>query len=138
VKLVIDASIGIKQILPESDSAKALQIQSDFRRGIHEILAPDLYFVEVSNVLTMAARTGKISAADLPYAFGDMIRYQPVIHNTTTCLHSAFNIASKLQVSVYDAIYLALSRQENCPLLTADHKLINAAKGFSFLTLDQI
>lgn len=138
MKLVIDASIGIKQILPESDSAKALQIQSDFRRGIHELLAPDLYFVEVSNVLTMAARRGKISAADLPYAFGDMIRYKPVIHNTTTCLYAAFNIASKLQVSVYDAIYLALSRQENCPLLTADHKLINAAKGFAFLTLDQI
>lgn len=138
MKLVIDASIGIKQILPENDSAKALQLYSDFRKGIHELLAPDLYFVEISNVLTMAARKGKIPEADLPYAFGDMIRYQPVIHNTTSFLYGAFNIASQIRVSVYDAIYLAMSKQENCPLVTADQKLINAAPGFSFLTLDQI
>ena len=73
MKLVIDASIGIKQIIPEHNSAKALQLLSDFRQGIHELLAPDLYFVEISNVLTMAARNGKIPATDLLYAFGDMI-----------------------------------------------------------------
>ena len=138
MKLIIDSSIGVKTIIPEHDSAKAWQLQSDRRKGIHELLAPDLYLLEVSNILISAHRAGKVSAMDLPFTYVEMFRQQPVICPVTAYLPSAFKIASQIRVSMYDAIYLAMSQQENCPLITADQKLINAAPGFSFLTLDQL
>jgi predicted nucleic acid-binding protein len=138
VKLVIDSSIGIKTIYPEPDSRKALQLRDDFRKGIHQLLAPDLYFLEVGNFLVMAARTGKIPAADLPFVYSEVIRHQPIICPTQASFPRAFAIASQIRVSIYDAIYLALSEEEQCPLVTADQKLINAAPGFSFVTLDQL
>jgi predicted nucleic acid-binding protein len=138
VKLVLDSSIGVKTIIPEHDSAKAWQLQSDRRKGIHELLAPDLYLLEVSNILISAHRSGKVAVQDLPFTYLEMFRQQPVISPVTTYLPNAFKIASQIRVSVYDAIYLAMSQQESCLLITADQKLINAAPGFSFLTLDQL
>lgn len=138
MKLVIDSSIGIKTVYPEPDSPKALQVRDDFRKGIHQLFAPDLYFLEVGNFLVMAARTGKIPVADLPFAYSEVIRHQPIICPTPASFPRAFEIASRIRVSLYDAIYLALSEEEQCPLLTADQKLINAATGFSFLTLDPV
>ncbi len=138
VKIIIDSSIGVKTIIPEHDSAKAWQLQGDVRKGIHELLAPDLYMIEISNILISAHRTGKIPAKDLPFTYLELFRQQPIIFSATAYLPGAFKIASQIRVSVYDAIYLAMSQQENCPLVTADQKLINAAPGFSFLTLDQI
>jgi predicted nucleic acid-binding protein len=138
VKLVIDASIGIKAILPEQDSAKALQLRDDFRKGIHQLFAPNLYFLEVGNVLVMAARTGKFPVADLPFTYSELIRYQPIICPSTSLFPRAFAIASQIRVSLYDATYLALSEEERCPLLTNDQKLITAAKGFSFISLNDL
>ncbi|MEI8021737.1 MAG: type II toxin-antitoxin system VapC family toxin [Schlesneria sp.] len=138
MKLVIDASIGIKAILPEQDSAQALQLRDDFRKGIHQLFAPDLYFLEVGNVLVMAARAGKFPVADLPFTYSELIRHQPIICPSTSLFPRAFAIASQIRVSLYDATYLALSEEEGCPLLTNDQKLINAAKGFSFISLNDL
>lgn len=138
MKLVIDSSIGIKTIFPEHNSDKALRLRDDFRKGIHQLLAPDLYFLEVGNFLVMAGRTGKIPVADLPFAYSEIIRHQPIICPSPASFPRAFSIASRIRVSIYDALYLALSEEESCPLVTADVKLINAAPGFSIMTLDDL
>ena len=138
MKLVIDASIGVKTILQEHNSSKGLQLRDDFRHGIHELFAPDFYFLEIGNVLVIAARNGKIPAKDLTLFYGDLIRHQPIICPSTSLFPRAFQIASQFRVSIYDATYLALSEEEGCPLLTADSGLINAAPGFSFLSLDDL
>ncbi len=138
MKLVIDANVGISAALKEINSAKALQLRDDFRKGIHQLFAPDLYFLEVGNVLVMAARTGKILTSDLPVLYADLLWHQPIICPSTSLFPRAFAIASQIRVSVYDAIYLALAEQENCPLVTADVKLINAAQGFTTVTLDSL
>lgn len=138
VKLVIDANIGVKAILKESNSAKALQLRQDSRKGIHQLFAPDLYFLEVGNVLVMASRSGKIPATDLPLFYADLIRHQPIICPSTALFPRAYSIASRIQVSVYDAIYLALSEHEGCPLVSDDAKLMNAAQGFSVIPLDSL
>lgn len=138
MKLVIDASIGVKALLQEHNSSKAWQLCDDFRKGIHQLFAPDLYFLEVGNVLVMAQRSGKITQNDLLLFYGDLIRNQPIIAPSTSLFPRAFDIAARIRVSLYDATYLALAEQESCPLLTEDVKLINAAHGFSTLTLDSL
>lgn len=66
MKLVIDAHVGLCALLPEANSAKAQQLLADSRKGIHQLFAPGLYFVEVGNVLVHKAKVGLIPKADLP------------------------------------------------------------------------
>lgn len=135
MKLVIDASIGVKTLLAEPGAQEALQLRDDFRRGIHELLAPDLYFLEIGNVLINACRAGRITQADLPVLYADLLYHQPIIAPTPSLFPRAFEIASQIRVSIYDATYLALSEQEQCPLISDDAKLIKAATNYPIITL---
>lgn len=100
------------------------------------MLAPDLYAAELSNAAVLAARNGIIPETDLPIVYGEIITNLPYIYQIMSLLPKAYSIASQVRVSIYDAIYLSLSDQEGCPMLTDDQKLIKNAPGFSFLTLD--
>jgi hypothetical protein len=42
MKHVLDASVGIKWVMNEIDSAKARQLRDDFRSRIHDLIAPRL------------------------------------------------------------------------------------------------
>lgn len=41
MKLVLDASVGLKGMLPEDDSDKAIALGLDDQSGVHELVAPD-------------------------------------------------------------------------------------------------
>jgi predicted nucleic acid-binding protein len=56
MKYVLDASVGLKFVLKEPDSPNALILRDEFRRGLHELLVPDIYPVEVAHALTRAER----------------------------------------------------------------------------------
>ena len=43
MKYVIESSVGVKWVIPEVDSAKALRLCDDYRIGVIELLAPDFY-----------------------------------------------------------------------------------------------
>jgi predicted nucleic acid-binding protein len=58
MKSVLDASVAVKLVLPEHDSAKALALEADFRNQIHDLIAPDTFPVEVAHALTKAERRG--------------------------------------------------------------------------------
>ena len=135
MKLVIDANIGLSALIPEPDTAQALQLFADFRNGIHELFTPDLYLLEVGNILVNAARSGKIPQSGLPVLFAELMRTQPMIYPSTSLFPRAYAIASNIPVSVYDAVYLALSEREGCPLVTNDAKLANAASNFTTVSL---
>ena len=56
MKYVLDASVALKWVLTEADSAKAISLRDDFRKQLHEFLAPDVFPVEVAHALTRAER----------------------------------------------------------------------------------
>ena len=55
MKYVLDASVALKWVLTEPDSAKALSVRDDFRKQVHELLAPDVFPVEVGRPTPRAA-----------------------------------------------------------------------------------
>jgi predicted nucleic acid-binding protein len=61
MKYVLDSSVALKWVLPELDSAKALRLRADFQAGLHELIAPDIFPVEVGQALTKAERRKTIS-----------------------------------------------------------------------------
>jgi predicted nucleic acid-binding protein len=43
MKFVLDASVALKWVLPEADSAKAIALRENYRKGVHELIAPDIF-----------------------------------------------------------------------------------------------
>jgi predicted nucleic acid-binding protein len=64
MRYVLDSSVALKWVLPEPDSAKALRLRAEFQAAVHELLAPDVFPVEVGDALTRAERRGLIPVGD--------------------------------------------------------------------------
>jgi hypothetical protein len=71
--------VGLKWLLKETDSDKALRIRDEFRRQLHDLLAPDVFPVEVAHSLTRAERQGRITTAEGRSHFSDMIVTLPTL-----------------------------------------------------------
>jgi predicted nucleic acid-binding protein len=128
MKYVIDTSVAFKWALAETDSDKAILLRDDFRNGIHEFRAPDLFPTEIGNSLLTAERRGRIQPGDWPIFFNDIMLYCPVLHDAAPFLPRSYEIASLIQASIYDSLYIALAESESCELVTADDKLFRKAQ----------
>ncbi len=134
MKLVLDSNVAVKWVLNESDSPKALRLRDDFVQQIHELLAPDVFPVEVAHALSRAERKGILVPPQGATGLAKILQVLPYLHESLTLIPRAFEISSKARVGVYDCLYVALAEQENCELVTADKKLVKNLKGsFQFI-----
>jgi predicted nucleic acid-binding protein len=80
MKLVLDSSVAIKWVLPERDTPKAVRLRNEFRQGAHELLAPDVFPVEVGHALTRAERRGVIRPPAAIKRLNNVLSYPPVLY----------------------------------------------------------
>jgi predicted nucleic acid-binding protein len=52
MKYILDSSVAVKWVLPEVDSDKADHQRDAFIQTIHELLAPEVFHVELAHALT--------------------------------------------------------------------------------------
>jgi predicted nucleic acid-binding protein len=135
MKYVLDSCVAVKWFLAEIDSAKAIQLRDEFNQQIHELLAPDVFPVEIAHALSRAERRGLIQPIDGSQYLSDLLAYLPTLHASLTLLPRAYEISSQARIGVYDCLYVALAEREGCGFLTADSRLVNSLKpAFSFIT----
>src|SRR5437870_1415630 len=120
MKRVIDSSVAFKWVVPETDSDKALLIRDDFRNGLVELLAPDVFPIEVSHALTRAERQVRIPVGSALPLLRDILITLPLLHLSLPILLRAVEISSQMRVGVYDCLYVALAEREKCDFVTAD------------------
>jgi predicted nucleic acid-binding protein len=125
MRYVLDSSVALKWVLPEPDSAKALQLRTDFQAGVHELHAPDVFPVEVGHALTRAERRGIIPVGDADVHLLNILSSAPQLHPALPFLRRGVAIASAARVGVYDCLYVALAEHEACQMVTADVRLVN-------------
>ncbi len=123
---VLDASVAVKWLLPEPDSAKAVALRDDFLNGIHQFFAPDTFPIEVAHAHTRAERKGIIAPLEATLRLADILTAAPTLHGYLALLPRAVELSSQTRIGVYDCLYVALAERERCELLTADAKLLNA------------
>jgi predicted nucleic acid-binding protein len=123
-RLVVDASIGIKWIIQEEDSADARLCQY-----VQKLLVPPLFWIETANALTTKVRSAMLTAEAALLARRDLC-LAPVVTVETTqdMIDQAMTLASAMAHPIYDSVYLALAVSEKCSLLTADARFLRAAK----------
>jgi predicted nucleic acid-binding protein len=134
MKYVLDASVAVKCVLPEKDSPKAVRLLNDYRKAVHELIAPDTFPVEIAHALTRAERQKIIQPPQGAKRFASLMRARPMLHPYLPLLPGAFAMSSRMRVGVYDCLYVVLAERENCELVTADDKLIKVmAKDYPFV-----
>ena len=63
MRYVLDSCVGFKWAVIEADTAKARRLRDDFRKGVHELLAPDIFPVEIAHAMSRAERQGRVAPA---------------------------------------------------------------------------
>jgi predicted nucleic acid-binding protein len=135
MKYVLDCNVAVKWVLVEASTDKARLLRGEFQNGIHELLAPDLFPVEVAHGLAKAERRRIISQGDADKLLTNVLSTPPRLHLYLPLLKRALDIASQARIGVYDCLYIALAEREGCELVTADHRLIRALQPtFPFIT----
>jgi predicted nucleic acid-binding protein len=124
----LDSCVAIKWLMAEPDSATALRVRNDFAAGRLELIAPDVFPVEVAHALTRAERQGRITPAQGRTHFQDFVTTLPVLQPSLPLLARAYALSSQYRVGVYDCLYVALAEREGCELVTADDKLVKSLR----------
>ncbi len=90
-------------------------------------IVPDLWELEVTNVLLMAERKKRIQEADVFHFIG-LLNQLPIEKNRDTASMNDLILLSRLhQLTSYDASYLYLALTHGLPLATLDKKLKDVA-----------
>nr|MBA3585203.1 type II toxin-antitoxin system VapC family toxin [Gemmatimonadota bacterium] len=87
--------MALKWVLPESDAARAIRLRDDFRHGIHELLSPDFFPVEVAHNLSKSERRGIILPGDGTTKLADVLAFMPALFPSLPLLPKAFQISSQ-------------------------------------------
>jgi predicted nucleic acid-binding protein len=124
MKYVVDSSVGFKWVIVEPHTDKARKLRDDFRAAVHELLAPDIFPVEIAHGLSRAERQGRISPTQGGIQLGNVLNTLPQLFPALPLLPKAYTISSQMRVGVYDCLYVVLAEQEKCEFITADDRLV--------------
>jgi predicted nucleic acid-binding protein len=134
MKYVLDSSVALKWVLPEPDSPKAIRLRDDFHNALHELVAPDIFPVEIGHALTRAERQLRIQPPNGWAGWQSIMSDCPALSPSLPLTPRAYVISSAMRIGIYDCHYVALAEREGCELVTADDKLVkNLQKQFSFI-----
>jgi predicted nucleic acid-binding protein len=121
---VLDASVVIKWFVEEDDSERALRFWEQARAKQINMVAPDFLLYEVANILVRKKHFEVRDAVETINLLVEMGFVEPALD--VGLLSGAMEVAAATGISVYDACYVALTRNVNGTLVTADRRLAKA------------
>ncbi len=119
--IVVDASVAIKWFIPEIHAEAAKQVLHNNLK----LLAPDLIFAEVGSILWKKCRSKELTLEIATAILEDFKRLPINTIQNGYLLATAWAIATRYRCTIYDGLYVALAKVENCLLVTADRSLYN-------------
>jgi predicted nucleic acid-binding protein len=125
--LVVDASVAVKwQLRDEEYVDKADTIKQAFLLRTVELIVPVIFTVEWANAINVAISRSRFPEAEWQEALRDLESLRIPVKNPPEIVFEAWQIARSYSRSVYDGLYVALAKIEDCELVTGDRKLFNA------------
>jgi predicted nucleic acid-binding protein len=132
---ILDASVALAWCFrdEETPATKLLLMQM----SQHGALVPALWFVEMTNVLAIGERKGRITVPELE-AFVSLIDgFDLEIDAGTRAFTALLPLCRAHQLTSYDAVYLELALRRRLPLATLDEPLRKAARKLDVKLLGQ-
>lgn len=128
MSLVLDTSITVARVFPDELTPEILHLFKE--RVAHSAWVPDLWKVELANVLSHSVRKGRMTRERRDKVLA-RLQILPISVDSETG-HNAWNetlkLADRHKLTVYDATYLELALRRSLPLATLDRDLRKAAQ----------
>ena len=122
--LVVDASVAAKWVLPEPRSAQAVALRTEDA----DLIAPSLVLAEIGNALWKSVARGDLPTADVGDALRAVAGHFSRLAPLEDLAASALDLSVTLNHPIYDCFYIVLAERERAALVTADNRLMAAAK----------
>jgi predicted nucleic acid-binding protein len=123
-RYAVDACFLIKCFITEEYTDEVTM----FAEHDHELIVPDLFFPEVTNVLRKKVRRSELDADEARFALAQLLLLDLEVLSTSPLMEFALELSLRFNCSVYDATYFAVAAQASCPLITADKRFYNALR----------
>lgn len=120
--LVVDASVAVKWVLKQGDSATAWSISQRF-----PLCAPGFWMLEAASVLWRFHRKRLLTDAELAGGFSRLEQAPVDVDDAPSDVNRALELASELGHPVYDCLYLAVAIRQDLAVCTADGGFVTAA-----------
>lgn len=127
-KIVVDTSVLIKWFKTRGEDlvTEARRLLREVERRPLEVHAPALLLYEVGNILLLKTRLGRagLDAAierleGLPFS---------IAPPATPLLRRAARLGRRFRLTFYDASFVALAAELDCPFVTADRRLFEQTR----------
>jgi predicted nucleic acid-binding protein len=131
-EIVVDSSVVAALVTPEQYSDWASKKLSEY----NDFHALDLNYYEVANAIKYK-KSDRFEAKDTLKAFNQATEILDLyaVHNFSEVINNAVVIAIELNITVYDAAFVALAQKLNAKLLTLDQKLVKKLEGTKYFSL---
>jgi predicted nucleic acid-binding protein len=135
VSLVLDASLTLSWFFKDERTPGTDAVLT----GVTEngAVVPGLWRLEVANALQMAVRRKRIDAAFRDSALTQLSRLSIATDPDTDAYAwtAILQLASRFELTLYDAAYLELAQRRRLPLATLDRELRDAAAALGITLL---
>lgn len=118
---IIDASFVLNFLLPDEELDLTLEVFEEFRKGTLRLYAPTILPFEVVNGLKSAVKRKRVTEKEAKVFTVKFLSLDIILADVD--FSSVLSLALEENLSVYDASYVFLAKNENLPLLTLDTKL---------------
>jgi predicted nucleic acid-binding protein len=122
---VIDASVLIKFYVPEILSGRAERLLTDVEKGHIDLSAPDLIYPEAGNILWKKQRLKELARSEVEEITNAILSLPLKMEASRPLIPLSLDIAIAYRITVYDAIYVGLTKVYETTLITADRKLVD-------------
>src|SRR4030042_2336228 len=127
---VLDSSVIFKWFYSENESsteiARILYEKATLKNFF--ILSPELLIYELLNIFRFRTNISEKLLEDIIREITNILIF-PKLDNRSYI--RAYEISRKIEASIYDCIYIAMSEIYKAPLITADKKLYESAKNLN-------
>lgn len=131
--MILDASVATRWFLLDEDlMAEALAIRELMLDGRVRLVGPVVLWSEVAHAVVRAARRGRLdrtATATMTQAMRDV---EPLVESIDVDTRDTVRTALLVDVSAYDAQYLALGAHLGSPVITADRRLFERGRAHGY------
>jgi hypothetical protein len=80
MKYVLDVAVALSWVIPRPHSPKAIRLRDEYRRAIHDLIAPSIFSAEAASALTKSERQKLIPVGHGRILLADILTTPPVVH----------------------------------------------------------
>ncbi len=125
---VVDTSALIRLFVPDGPLPDGFE---DFLRGVERglnmAIAPELLLAEAANVINKIRKSGGLNDNESDQLLSNLLSIPIRLFSHQPLIQRAFDLAREHNLTVYDALYLALAEDHGAIMFSADRKLLKTA-----------